>query len=305
MAPILRMVDPILTHGIIPYMKGIILAGGSGKRLWPATRGASKQLFPIYDKPLIHYPLATLMLAGIREILVITTSEDQSSFIRLLGDGHDIGLDISFKIQPKPEGLAQAFTIGADFIGADSVALILGDNIFQGTGLGGELGKYSQPAGALVFGYTVTDPHRYGVAEIDEDGGVVSITEKPTHPKSNIAIPGLYFFDNSVVAKATNVKVGKRGELEITSILEMYRIENRLKLQLLPRGTAWLDCGTANSLNDACNFIRVIEERQGLKVGCIEEIAWRNNWIDTDELVSLAASYGNSSYSEYLLKIVQ
>jgi len=298
------MVDPILTHSIIPYMKGIILAGGSGKRLWPATRGASKQLFPIYDKPLIHYPLATLMLAGIREILIITTPEDQSSFIRLLGDGHDIGIDISFKIQPRPEGLAQAFTIGADFIDADSVALILGDNIFQGTGLGGELASYSQPEGALVFGYTVTDPHRYGVAEIDEDGGIISIVEKPTHPKSNIAIPGLYFFDNSVVAKATNVNVGERGELEITSILEMYRLENRLKLQLLPRGTAWLDCGTANSLNDACNFIRVIEERQGLKVACIEEIAWRNHWISTEELVKLATIYGKSSYSDYLLRIV-
>jgi len=299
------MVDPILTHSIIPYMKGIILAGGSGKRLWPATRGASKQLFPIYDKPLIHYPLATLMLAGIREILIITTPEDQSSFMRLLGDGHEIGIGISFKIQPRPEGLAQAFTIGADFIDADSVALILGDNIFQGTGLGGELASYSKPEGALVFGYTVTDPHRYGVAEIDEDGGVISIVEKPTHPKSSIAIPGLYFFDNSVVTKATNVNVGERGELEITSILEMYRLENRLKLQLLPRGTAWLDCGTANSLNDACNFIRVIEERQGLKVGCIEEIAWRNEWINTEQLVSLATSYGKSSYSDYLLRIVK
>lgn len=285
-------------------MKGMILAGGSGKRLWPATRSVSKQLFPIYDKPLIHYPLATLMLAGIREILIITTPEDQSLFTRLLGDGHDLGIDITFKIQPRPEGLAQAFTVGADFIGNDSVALILGDNIFQGTGLGGELANYSQPEGALIFGYTVTDPQRYGVAEIDEDGDVISIVEKPSHPKSNIAIPGLYFFDNSVVTKATKVQVSERGELEITSILEMYRSENKLKLLLLPRGTAWLDCGTANSLNDACNFIRVIEERQGLKIGCIEEIAWRNHWINTEELVKLATSYGKSSYSDYLLRIV-
>ena len=285
-------------------MKGIILAGGSGTRLWPATRGVSKQLFPIYDKPLIHYPLATLMLAGIREILIITTPEDQSSFKRLLNDGHDIGIDISFETQPRPEGLAQAFTIGADFIGTDSVALVLGDNIFQGTGLGGELVNYSNPDGALIFGYTVTDPQRYGVAEIDEDGNVISIVEKPSLPKSNIAIPGLYFFDNTVVAKAKEVQVSERGEREITSILEMYRLDNKLKLNVLPRGTAWLDCGTANSLNDACNFIRVIEERQGLKVGCIEEVAWRNRWIETEELVRLAKSYGKSSYSDYLLKIV-
>lgn len=286
-------------------MKGIILAGGSGTRLWPTTRGVSKQLFPIYDKPLIHYPLATLMLAGIRKILVITTPEDQSSFKRLLGNGHDIGIDLSFEAQPHPEGLAQAFTIGADFIGADSVALVLGDNIFQGSGLGGELVNYTDPEGALIFGYTVTDPQRYGVAEIDNDGNVISIVEKPNFPKSNIAIPGLYFFDNSVVAKARKVQVSERGELEITSILEMYRLENKLKLNVLPRGTAWLDCGTANSLNDACNFIRVIEDRQGMKVGCIEEVAWRNNWIETEDLVKLAISYGKSSYSEYLLRIVK
>lgn len=286
-------------------MKGIVLAGGSGTRLWPATRGVSKQLFPIYDKPLIHYPLATLMLAGIREILIITTPEDQSSFKRLLGDGHDIGIDLSFETQPRPEGLAQAFTIGADFIGTDGVALVLGDNIFHGTGLGGELIECTDPDGGIIFGYTVTDPQRYGVAEIDENGSVISIVEKPSLPKSNIAIPGLYFFDNSVVAKARKVHVGERGEREITSILEMYRLENRLKLNVLPRGTAWLDCGTANSLNDACNFIRVIEERQGMKVGCIEEVAWRNQWIETEDLVKLANSYGKSSYSDYLLKIVK
>jgi glucose-1-phosphate thymidylyltransferase len=285
-------------------MKGIILAGGSGTRLWPATRGVSKQLFPIYDKPLIHYPLATLMLAGIREILIITTPEDQISFKRLLGDGREIGIHLSFETQPYPEGLAQAFHIGANFISGDSVAFVLGDNIFQGTGLGGELVSYTDPEGALIFGYTVTDPQRYGVAELDQDGHVVSIIEKPSLPRSNIAIPGLYFFDNSVVAKAKKVIPSARGELEITSILEMYRLENKLKLNVLPRGTAWLDCGTANSMNDACNFIRVVEERQGLKVGCVEEVAWRNQWIGTQELIGLAKSYGKSSYSDYLLKLV-
>lgn len=285
-------------------MKGIILAGGSGTRLWPATRGISKQLFPIYDKPLIHYPLSTLMLAGIREILVITTPDDQSSFMRLLGDGREIGIQLSYETQPNPEGLAQAFTIGANFINRESVALVLGDNIFQGTGLGGELESYTDPIGAQIFGYNVTDPQRYGVAELDEGGNIVSIIEKPSIPKSNVAIPGLYFFDNSVVAKAKNVKVSPRGELEITSILEMYRLENKLKLNVLPRGTAWLDCGTANSLNDACNFIRVVEERQGLKVGCVEEVAWRNKWIETEELIGLAKSYGKSSYADYLFKLV-
>lgn len=284
-------------------MRGIVLAGGSGTRLWPSTRAISKHLFPIYDKPLIFYPIATLMLAGIREILIISTLEDQPLFQKLLGTGERFGMKIDYQIQPKPEGLAQAFTIGRDFIGNDNVALILGDNIFQGTGLGVDLADYTNPDGALIFGYTVTDPRRYGVAEIDKFGNVLSIEEKPENPKSNIAIPGLYFFDNSVVQKAERVKKSARGELEITSILEMYQDEGSLKLEILPRGTAWLDCGTSGSLNDASNYIRVIEERQGMKVSCPEEIAWRNGWISSDDLLTLAKEYGNSDYSSYLQKL--
>lgn len=286
-------------------MKGILLAGGSGTRLWPTTKSVSKQLFPIFDKPLIYYSLSTLMLAGIREILIITTPEDQLIFQRLLGNGNDIGIQLSYEIQRAPEGLAQAFTIGANFIENDSVALILGDNIFQGSGLGGELNSCTDPDGALIFGYVVTDPERYGVAELDENGSVVSIVEKPVNPNSSLAIPGLYFFNNSVVSKARQVEKSLRGELEITSILEMYRIEGRLELKILPRGTAWLDCGTSRSLNDASNFIRVIEDRQGLKVGCIEEVAWRNQWISTQDLINLAKGFGKSEYSEYLIRIAK
>ena len=288
---------------IMPHMRGIVLAGGSGTRLWPSTRAISKHLFPIYDKPLIFYPIATLMLARIREILIISTLEDQPLFQKLLGTGERFGMKIDYKVQPKPEGLAQAFTIGKEFIGDDGVALVLGDNIFQGTGLGVDLVNYTNPTGAQIFGYTVTDPRRYGVAEIDKLGNVLSIVEKPEHPRSNIAIPGLYFFDNSVVKKAENVKKSARGELEITSILEMYQGEGSLKLEILPRGTAWLDCGTSGSLNDASNYIRVIEERQGMKVSCPEEIAWRNGWISSDDLLSLAREYGNSEYSSYLQKL--
>lgn len=290
---------------IIPYMRGIVLAGGSGTRLWPSTRAVSKHLFPIYDKPLIFYPLATLMLARIREILIISTPEDQPLFQKLLGDGKRLGVEFSYQEQPKPEGLAQAFTIGKEFVGDESVALILGDNIFQGTGLGVDLVNYTKPDGAFVFGYTVTDPKRYGVAEIDQLGKVLSIVEKPEFPKSNIAIPGLYFFDNTVVEKAGKVSKSARGELEITSILEMYQAEGKLKLDILPRGTAWLDCGTSASLNDASNYIRVIEERQGLKVSCPEEISWRNGWIQTTDLLELAKEYGKSDYSDYLVKITK
>ena len=245
------------------------------------------------------------MLAGIREILIISTPGDQPLFQKLLGDGKDLGIRIEYATQPKPEGLAQAFTIGENFIGDSNVALILGDNIFQGTGLGGDLIECTNPYGALIFGYTVTDPGRYGVAEIDEEGIVLSIVEKPEFPKSNIAIPGLYFFDNTVIEKAKRVEKSTRGELEITSVLEMYKQEHHLMLNILPRGTAWLDCGTATSLNDACNYIRVIEERQGLKVSCPEEIAWRNGWLKSKDLVDLARSYGKSDYSDYLLKIVK
>ena len=290
---------------IMPHMRGIVLAGGTGTRLWPSTRAISKHLFPIYDKPLIFYPIATLMLAGIREILIISTLEDQPLFQKLLGTGERFGMKIDYQVQPRPEGLAQAFTIGRDFAGNDGVALILGDNIFQGTGLGVDLANYTNPVGALIFGYTVTDPRRYGVAEIDKLGNVISIVEKPENPKSNIAIPGLYFFDNSVVQKAERVKKSARGELEITSILEMYQDEGSLKLEILPRGTAWLDCGTSGSLNDASNYIRVIEERQGMKVSCPEEIAWRNGWISSDDLLTLAKEYGNSEYSNYLQKLIK
>lgn len=288
---------------IMPYMRGIILAGGSGTRLWPSTKSISKQLFPIYDKPLIYYPLATLMLAGIREILVISTPSDLPSFEKLLGNGNQMGISVSYKSQSKPEGLAQAFTIGEEFIGKEKVALILGDNIFQGTGLGADLIDCTDPVGATVFGYTVTDPQRYGVAEIDSAGKVLSIIEKPEFPKSNIAIPGLYFFDNTVVEMAKRVVKSARGEFEITSILEMFRNEDKLNLQILPRGTAWLDCGTSASLNDASNYIRVIEERQGLKVSCPEEIAWRYGWLSTEELEELAHSYGKSEYSDYLIRL--
>jgi glucose-1-phosphate thymidylyltransferase len=286
-------------------MRGIVLAGGSGKRLWPSTKSVSKQLFPIYDKPLIYYPIATLMLAGIREILLISTPADRPSFEKLLGDGGHLGIKISYESQPSPDGLAQAFIIGADFIGQDKVALILGDNIFYGSGLGGDLANCTNPEGAIVFGYNVTDPQRYGVAELDSSGRVLSISEKPETPKSNIAIPGLYFFDNTVLEKAKKVNKSARGEFEITSIISMYLEENRLNLELMPRGTAWLDCGTSASLNDASNYIRVIEERQGLKVSCLEEIAWRNGWVTDKGLESLAKSYGKNEYADYLLRILK
>lgn len=243
------------------------------------------------------------MLAGIRDILIITTPNDQPAFQRLLGDGQTLGIELSYEVQDKPEGLAQAFIIGAEFIGTDSVALILGDNIFHGIGLGRDLAKCTNPDGALIFGYEVTDPQRYGVAEIDSQENVISIEEKPTNPKSNLAIPGLYFFDNSVSAKAGKVKKSSRGELEITSVLEAFRIEGQLKLRILPRGTAWMDCGTVDSLNDACNYMRVIEERQGFKVGSIEEVAWRNEWISTNELKWIANSYGKNEYGQYLHRI--
>ena len=284
-------------------MKGIILAGGTGSRLWPSTISISKQLIPVFDKPLVYYPLSTLMLAGIRDILVITTEEHQNSFVDLLGDGNKLGINLQYETQKKPEGLAQAFIIGKDFINGEGVALILGDNIFHGSGLGTNLAKSTDPQGALIFGYEVSEPQRYGVAEIDSEGNVISIEEKPNEPKSAMAIPGLYFFDNTVSAKADKVQKSVRGELEITSVLDMYRLENKLKLEVLPRGTAWLDCGTTSSLNDASNYIRVIEERQGFKVGCIEEVAWRKGWISTDQLITLGKNFGNNEYGQYLLRI--
>lgn len=285
-------------------MKGIILAGGTGSRLWPITRGTSKQLLPVYDKPLIYYPLSTLMLSGIREILIITTPDENKAFQKLLGDGSSLGIKLSFAIQENPDGLAQAFIIGSDFIGLDSVALILGDNIFHGAGLGHDLKKYSDPSGAMIFGSQVADPQRYGVAEISTEGKVLSLEEKPRVPKSSLAVPGLYFFDNSVIQKAMRVEKSSRGELEIISVLNAYLSDGNLGLHVFTRGTAWLDCGTVNSLNDASNYIRVIEDRQNLKVGCIEEIALRNGWISDKELLQLIETYGTNEYSEYLRKLV-
>ena len=285
-------------------MKGIILAGGTGSRLWPSTIGVSKQLLPVYDKPLIYYPLSTLMLAGIRDVLIITTPNDQSAFMKLLGSGESIGMKLSYEVQSLPEGLAQAFLIGSKFIGNDPVALILGDNIFHGMGLGRDLVNSTNPTGALIFGSSVKDPERYGVAEVDDNGKVISIEEKPRIPKSSLAIPGLYFFDSTVSQKAKLVKKSPRGELEITSILEQYRESDSLSLKYLARGTSWMDCGTAESLNDAGNYIRVIEQRQGFKIGCIEEIAYKNGWISDSELKNLASSYGSSEYGHYLGQLV-
>ena len=285
-------------------MKGVILAGGTGSRLWPSTRSLSKQLIPVYDKPMIYYPLSTLMLAGIRNILIVTTPQDQNAFQDLLGDGGALGIHLSYEVQDSPEGLAQAFHIGEDFIDGEDVALILGDNIFYGTGLGRELVKCTNPSGAVIFGYQVNDPQRYGVVEVSESGEVVSIAEKPSHPKSNLAIPGLYFFDSSVCSRAKQVEKSSRGEYEITSILESYLREQRLTMNVLPRGTSWMDCGTVRSLNDASNYIRVIEERQSLKIGVIEEIAWRNGWISAIELGLLAKSFAGNEYGDYLQRLV-
>ena len=285
-------------------MKGIILAGGTGSRLWPSTIAISKQLIPVYDKPLIYYPLSTLMLAGIREILVITTPQDNLQFKKLLGDGSAFGIELNYAIQDRPDGLAQAFLIGEDFVKADNVALILGDNVFHGAGLGRQLLKFSDPRGAVIFGYEVKDPQKYGVAEVNSVGFVVSIEEKPINPKSSLAIPGLYFFDNSVIARAKTVKKSKRGELEITSVLESYLSSNNLELVKIQRGTSWMDCGTVRSLNDASNYIRAIEDRQNHKVACIEEIALNQGWITTAKLNQRISALGKNEYSEYLGRLI-
>ena len=281
-------------------MKGIVLAGGTGSRLWPITWGVSKQLLHVYDKPLIHYPISTLMLAGIREILVITTPQDQESFIRLLGDGERYGVSFSFLTQESPDGLAQAFLIGERFIGRDSCALVLGDNIFYGDGLGTQLKEILNVDGAHIFAYKVKDPERYGVVEFDRNGKVSSIEEKPKSPKSSFAIPGLYFYDNQVVEIAKSVKPSSRGELEITSVNQAYLNLGKLQTTVLARGTAWLDTGTFESLNSASSFIQIIEERQGQKVSCLEEVAWRNGWISDSELAARADEYKSSPFATYL-----
>lgn len=281
-------------------MKGIVLAGGAGSRLWPITLGVSKQLLPVYDKPLIHYPISTLMLAGIRNILLITTPQDSSSFQRLLGDGSKFGVSLQYAIQPEPEGLAQAFIIGEDFIGDSHCALILGDNIFYGAGLGGQLKQLTNLIGAHIFAYKVNEPQRYGVVEFDNNGRVLSLEEKPSNPKSNFAIPGLYFYDNNVVQFAKSLKPSSRGELEITDVNQIYLEQNLLTTTILERGTAWLDTGTFESLSSASNFIQVIENRQGQKVSCVEEIAWRNGWISDSDLLACAAEYKSSPFADYL-----
>ena len=290
-------------------MKGIILAGGAGTRLYPSTKVICKQLLPVYDKPMIYYPLSVLMLAGIREILIISTPEDTPKFEALFGNGSQYGLKLSYKVQPKPEGLAQAFVIGEDFIGKDSVCLILGDNIFYGHGLTemlqSSVGKVESNAGGVVFGYYVNDPQRYGVVEFDDKGNVISIEEKPENPKSNYAVVGLYFYDNDVIEIAKNVKPSWRGELEITSVNQEYLKRQKLSVELMGRGFAWLDTGTHNSMLEASNFIKIIEDRQGLKVGCIEEIAYKNGWIDKTQLKKLAEPLLKSGYGEYLVNLVE
>ena len=285
-------------------MKGLVLAAGKGSRLWPITRGVSKQLLPIYDKPLVHYPIATLMLANIRQILIIVNPEDLPQFQRALGNGEMLGIELSYAIQESPRGLVEAFTIGENFIGDQTSALILGDNLFYGQGLGAQLQKFANVEGANIFAYRVKDPMRYGVVEFDANGKVLSIEEKPVSPKSDYAIPGLYFCDSSVVDIAKQVKPSERGELEITSILQRYLLENRLHTTILERGTAWLDTGTFESLHAASSFIKVIEERQGFKVSCLEEISWRNGWISDTNLENLAQSYGPSEYKSYLLSLL-
>jgi len=286
-------------------MKGIILAGGSGTRLYPITYAISKQIMPVYDKPMIYYPLSTLMLAGIKDILIISTPHDLPQFEKLFGDGHHLGLNFTYKVQEVPNGLAQAFVIGEDFIGDDSCALVLGDNIFYGMGLGNTLEKNSNPNGGIVYAYHVSDPERYGVVEFDANKKAISIEEKPTYPKSRYAVPGLYFYDNEVVQIAKNIKPSPRGEYEITDINLEYLKRDKLSVSVLDRGTAWLDTGTFDSLMQASQFIQVIEQRQGIKVACIEEIAWRKGFIDKAQLIKLAEPLLKSGYGTYIMDMLE
>ncbi|MCM3511105.1 glucose-1-phosphate thymidylyltransferase RfbA [Rothia sp. P100] len=286
-------------------MKGILLAGGTGSRLHPITLGISKQLTPVYDKPMIYYPISTLMLAGIQDILIITTPQDQAQFQRLLGDGSQFGVNFSYVVQPSPDGLAQAFLLGEEHIGQESVSLVLGDNIFYGPGLGNQLRKYSNVDGAAVFGYRVADPTAYGVVEFDENFKAISIEEKPHAPKSDYAIPGLYFYDNNVVEYAKNIKPSPRGELEITDLNRTYLEQGKLQVEVLPRGTAWLDTGTFDSLADASSFIRTVQARQGLSIGSPEEIGWRMGWISDEMLEEMAQPLVKSGYGQYLLNLMK
>lgn len=286
-------------------MKGILLAGGTGSRLHPITLGISKQLTPVYDKPMIYYPISTLMLAGIQDILIITTPQDQAQFQRLLGDGSQFGVNFSYVVQPSPDGLAQAFLLGEEHIGQESVSLVLGDNIFYGPGLGNQLRKYSHVDGAAVFGYRVADPTAYGVVEFDENFKAISIEEKPHAPKSDYAIPGLYFYDNNVVEYAKNIKPSPRGELEITDLNRTYLEQGKLQVEVLPRGTAWLDTGTFDSLADASSFIRTVQARQGLSIGSPEEIGWRLGWITDEKLEEMAQPLIKSGYGQYLLNLMK
>ncbi len=286
-------------------MKGIILAGGSGSRLYPITKGISKQLMPIYDKPMIYYPLSTLMMAGIKEILIITTPQDSESFQRLLGDGSDLGISLTYAAQPSPDGLAQAFIIGGDFIGDDKVALVLGDNIFHGHDFGDRLIQCTNPDGGTIFAYQVSDPERYGVVEFDENMHALSIEEKPANPKSNYAVVGLYFYDNDVIDIAKNIKPSERGELEITTVNEEYLKRGKLKVRIMGRGSAWLDTGTFESMNQASVYVEVIEKRTGLKLGCIEEIAYQQGFINREQLHILAEPLLKSGYGKYLLKVLK
>jgi glucose-1-phosphate thymidylyltransferase len=286
-------------------MKGIILAGGTGTRLYPITKGICKQLMPIYDKPMIYYPLSTLMMAGIREVLIITTPEDQTSFERLLGDGSQLGCQFTYAIQESPRGLADAFIVGEQFIGKDKVAMILGDNIFHGHGFGSSLMKCTDPDGGMVFAYPVSDPERYGVVEFDANMKAVSIEEKPKEPKSHFAVTGLYFYDNDVIEIAKNVKPSDRGEIEITTVNEIYLKNGKLKVETMNQGTAWLDTGTFSSMTDASQYVEVIEKRTGTKIGCIEEVAWRKGYIDDKQLLHLAEELKKSGYGEYLIDLVK